>query len=190
MTTPATKRLYLEDDSSLSCAAVIEAVSGNAFVANQTCFYPGGGGQPSDTGYVAFDDGEERTIIGARCDDAGAIWHETRSEVPIAAVKTTVTLTVDHERRDALTRYHTVLHIVNTIVLRDYNAWITGAQITPEYARIDFNLDSLDPVLLSALEVKVNSVIASGFPLRAYSIAVFDSRTLHPRQIVAKPRRR
>ena len=71
-------------------------------------------------------------------------------------------------RRLALTRYHTVLHVVNTIALRDYAGWITGVQIGVDYSRIDFKLEGFSPALCAELETKVNAVLVRDLALRAY----------------------
>ncbi len=74
---------------------------------------------------------------------------------------------VDEPRRQALSRYHTVLHIVNTIAIRDFGAWITGAQINTDYARIDFKWDGFSPAVRDQIEDSVNSVISGDHALRA-----------------------
>jgi misacylated tRNA(Ala) deacylase len=78
-----------------------------------------------------------------------------------------VRLRLDKDRRLALTRYHTVLHVVNTIALRDYAGWITGVQIGADYSRIDFKLEGFSPALCAELETKVNVVLARNHSLRA-----------------------
>ncbi len=67
-------------------------------------------------------------------------------------------------------RYHTVLHVLNTIALRDYQGWITGVQIGVEYSRIDFKLENFSAALCLELEKKVNEVLAGDHALKSYSI--------------------
>jgi misacylated tRNA(Ala) deacylase len=96
---------------------------------------------------------------------------------------------LDIARRQALARYHTVLHVLNTIALRDYGGWITGAQIATDYARIDFNLQALSPELRTELETKVNAVLACDYALASYSLpeAQFRERSGLLRTLEAKP---
>ena len=61
----------------------------------------------------------------------------------------------------------TVLHVVNTIALKEHSRWITGAQIATDYARIDFKLDGLTPALRADLEAKVNAVLSEARPVTA-----------------------
>jgi Ser-tRNA(Ala) deacylase AlaX len=67
-------------------------------------------------------------------------------------------------------RYHTIPHVLNTIVLRDYQGWITGVQIGTKYSRIDFKLENFSAALCADLERKVNTILEGNHTLRAYPI--------------------
>jgi len=86
------------------------------------------------------------------------------------------TLAVNRTRRIALTRYHTVLHVLNTIALRDYDGWITGVQIGVDRSRIDFKLDQLSAALSAELEAKVNAVLDGNHAVRAYDVSEDEFR--------------
>ncbi len=75
-----------------------------------------------------------------------------------------------------LARYHTVLHVLNTIALRDYGGWITGVQIGTEYSRIDLKLDRVSPELRAELEAKVNAVIGAGHTISATHVSEAEFR--------------
>jgi len=165
-----TTRLYLNDDHCFETDAIVVAIRDNAVAFDRTCFYPGGGGQPADTGAVRLDDGALLTIESAQADADEVIWHAAASALPSDLVGRTAHLTVDRERRLALTRYHTVLHVLNTIALRDYDGWITGVQIGPDYSRIDFKLEGFSAALCAELETKVNAVLAANHALKSYYI--------------------
>jgi len=152
------------------------AVSGRALAFDRTCFYPGGGGQPSDDGTVRMAGGDTLEIVSADADDDEIVWHLTRSELSPALVGQTATLAVNRARRIALTRYHTVLHVLNTIALRDYDGWITGVQIGVDRSRIDFKLDRLSAALCAELEAKVNAVLASNHAVKAYDVSEDEFR--------------
>jgi misacylated tRNA(Ala) deacylase len=156
-----TARLYWQDDHCVTAEATVLSLAGQEVALDQTCFYPGGGGQPCDTGTL-----DGRPVIAVRADDDGVIWHRLE-ECAVLTAGQRVELLVDAARREALARYHTVLHILNTIVLRDYAGWITGAQIGVDYSRIDFNLERFTPEVREELERKVNAVIESNHPIRA-----------------------
>ena len=186
---PATTRLYLEDDHCFDARAVVVAVVGEALACDRTCFYPGGGGQPPDQGEATLDSGEVLAIVGARADADGVVWHVSRPAPASGLVGRTVRLSVDRDRRLALTRYHTVLHVLNTVALREYGGWITGVQIGVDYSRIDFKLDGLSPAMCAELEAKVNTVLDARHALRAYSIpeAQFRARDDLLRTLQARP---
>ena len=169
MTAPATERLYLADDDCLEHRATLVAVRGEALAFDRSCFYPGGGGQPPDEGTVRFGEGLSLAIVSAQADGDDVVWHIAASPVS-AAVGALATLTVNAERRRVLARYHTVLHVLNAIARRDYDGWITGAQIGVEYSRIDFRLAGFSPALCTELEAKANGVLALDHALRAYDV--------------------
>jgi misacylated tRNA(Ala) deacylase len=70
-----------------------------------------------------------------------------------------------------------VLHVLNTIALRDFGGWITGVQIGVDYSRIDFKLDGFSAALATELERKVNAVLDANRALRAYYIPEAEFRT-------------
>lgn len=152
------------------------ASRGEAIAVDRTCFYPGGGGQPPDAGEITLSNGDVVPVTTVKVED-GIVWHVTAASFPDSLVGSEVWLSVDRERRDVLTRYHTVLHILNSIALRDYKAWITGVQMMPDYARIDFNFEAVSNELRSDLEHKVNAVVLSGYPLRAHYVSEGEFQT-------------
>jgi misacylated tRNA(Ala) deacylase len=185
----ATTRLYLQDDHCVEADASVVAVRENALAFDRTCFYPGGGGQPPDQGVIRLQSGEVLDIVSAHADQDEIVWHVSGSPLPSHILGQTVRLIVDRERRLALARYHTVLHVLNTIALRDYGGWITGAQIAADYSRIDFKLDGFSPALCAEIERKVNAVLEGNHALRSYYIPEeeFRQRDDLLRTLEAKP---
>jgi misacylated tRNA(Ala) deacylase len=166
----ATRRLYLEDDHCLETDASIVAVRKDSVAFDQTCFYPGGGGQPPDEGRVRLSSGEVLEITSAHVDPDDIIWHVSKSAPPPNLVGQVARLILNKERRLALMRYHTVLHVLNTIALRDYGGWITGVQMAVDYSRIDFKLDGFSAAMCTELERKVNAVLGGNHALRSYTL--------------------
>jgi misacylated tRNA(Ala) deacylase len=168
---PATQRLYLQDDHCFECNTSLLAVNRNSLAFDRTCFYPGSGGQPPDQGWVSFqNDQPPITISTVHVDESGIFWHICQEPVPELEPGQNARLGLDIPRRMALMRYHTVLHILNTIALREYKAWITGVQIGTETSRIDFNFSDLSLDVCRTLEEQVNRVIQADHNLRAYTI--------------------
>jgi misacylated tRNA(Ala) deacylase len=171
-----TLRLYLQDDHCFEAEAILLAIRENLITLDQTCFYPGGGGQPPDTGIIRFSNGETIAIESMNADPGDVIWHVCGSNPPHTELGKPVQLILNKERRLALMRYHTVLHVLNTVTLRDYNGWITGVQINPDYSRIDFKLDNFSTALIAELEKKVNEVLAENHTLKSYMISEEEFR--------------
>jgi misacylated tRNA(Ala) deacylase len=184
-----TLRLYLQDDHCFESDATVLAVHENGIAFDQTCFYPGGGGQPSDHGIIKLADKETIEIQSAYADTGNVIWHICNSNPSTTLIGEPVQLILDKERRLALMRYHTVLHVLNTITLRDYGGWITGVQINPDYSRIDFKLESFSASLTAELEEKVNQVLGENHRLKSYLISEeeFRRRPDLLRTLVAQP---
>jgi misacylated tRNA(Ala) deacylase len=189
MEIPATIRLYLQDDHSFETQAVILAVHGNLVAFDRTCFYPGGGGQPADEGILKFTNGATIEVESARADEEDVIWHICNTNPTSALVGELVQLILNKERRLALMCYHTVLHVLNTIALRDYGGWITGVQINPDYSRIDFNLENFSPSVTMDLEKKVNEVLSENHALKSHYISEeeFNHHSDLLRTLEAKP---
>jgi len=166
----ATKRLYLEDDHCFEAEATVVAVRENSIAFDQTCFYPGGGGQPPDDGSVRLLGGEVFDIVSTHADPDDIIWHVTKSQPSSGIVGQAARMMLNKERRMALMRYHTVLHVLNTVALRDYGGWITGVQIAADYSRIDFKIEGFSAALCSELEQKVNAVLEENHPVTSYSL--------------------
>ena len=189
MVTPVTTRLYLEDDHCFEADANVIALEGDRVAFDRTCFYPGGGGQPSDEGSVRVQSGELLDIVSAQADASEVIWHSAKYAPPPHILGQPARLIVNRVRRLALTRYHTVLHVLNTIALRDYGGWITGVQIGADYSRIDFKLDGFSAALCAELETKVNAVLAGNHAIRSYYIPEQEFRAREDllRTLEAKP---
>jgi misacylated tRNA(Ala) deacylase len=176
MATPATTRLYLKDDHCFEIDARIVAIKESSLAFDQTCFYPGGGGQPADEGSVRLPSGELLKIVSVYAGADEIIWHISQSPPSPNIFGQSCRLSVDKARRLALMRYHTVLHVLNTIALRDYGGWITGVQIGTDYSRIDFKLNGFSAAMRAELEEKVNGVLEGNHVLKSYYISEQEFR--------------
>lgn len=185
----ATTRLYLEDNRCFVADASVVAVREHSVAFDQTCFYPGGGGQPPDQGFVEVRSGEMLEIVSAHADADEIVWHVSTSRPSPTILGQAAKLILDRERRLALARYHTLLHVLNTMALRDYGGWITGVQIAEKYSRIDFKLDGFSAAMCAELGRKVNCVLEGNHTLTSYYLPEeeFRKRDDLLRTLEAKP---
>ena len=124
-------------------------------VLDRTAFYPGGGGQPSDTGVLRVGDAEYR--VGKISKSDGKTVHELDTEPPPAG--TEVHGVIDWERRYQLMRTHTALHILCGVVWRDYGAQVTGGNMEPLSARMDFEFENMTAEFAREVEVLINKEV-------------------------------
>jgi len=155
--------LYYDDAYTRSFTAEVTEARDSYYGLSVTAFYPGGGGQPPDRGKLTYD-GVSIQVLEAYQDENHRIWHITDGPLGVGFQ---VLGQLDWERRYALMRHHTLLHIVNTVVLREYHGAITGVQIGEETSRIDFNLEGFTREEIPLLEEKVNAVITRNLSVNA-----------------------
>ena len=127
-----------------------------------TIVYPGGGGQPYDVGTFTTND-RSHGIHGASKNEAG-IWYRIDPPLPAAGEK--VRLQIDWDRRYALMRTHTCMHILCGVIWNDYGKAVTGGNMETLKARMDFDFEGLNGDLLREIEVKVNAEVLAARDVR------------------------
>ena len=150
------------DDSYLQQfdATVTDATS-KGVVLDRTAFYPGGGGQPADSGALTAGDATYAVKRVSRQD--GKLVHEIDGELP--GVGAAVHGTIDWERRYLLMRTHTALHILCGVVWRDYGAQVTGGNMQPGSARMDFELENMSADFAERMETLINEEVQAARPI-------------------------
>ncbi len=134
-------------------------------VLDRTVFYPGGGGQPSDTGMLAAAARRSWRVVGARRSGPDVV-HELEPGVEPPAVGDVLTAEIDWDRRHLLMRTHTALHALCGVVWRDYGAQVTGGNMEPGAGRMDFEFERMSGELVGEIEAKVNAELAQGREVR------------------------
>jgi misacylated tRNA(Ala) deacylase len=162
-----TEALYHQDSYAKEFQAVVTEVVGNGVLLDRSAFYPGGGGQPSDTGTLLVGEAEFRVTKISRKD--GQIVHELDQAPPPAG--TQVTGVIDWDRRHKLMRTHTALHILCGVVWRDYGALVTGGDMQPLQARMDFEFEHMTADFAQEIAEKVNQEVAAARPVTTAVLA-------------------
>ena len=171
-----TEQVYLRDaDLQELDAAVTEVDAERRRVAlNRTIFYATGGGQPNDTGTIGGLD-----VIDVR-KEGDTIWHILApgdEELPPPGQR--VITSIDWDRRHALMRTHTALHVLCGVIWNEWAVPVTGGNMEPLSARMDFEFDPLPEGFAATVEQRVNAELAKGRPIEVSFIprreAVLDA---------------
>ena len=148
---------YLQDFE----ATVTDVVEGGV-VLDRTAFYTGGGGQPTDSGTLTFgtpdSGGQVYLVTGIKRVD-GKLVHQISGDLP--AMGSAMTGRIDWDRRYLLMRTHTALHILCGVVWRDYGAQVTGGNMEPGEARMDFEFENMTAEFAEEVEAKINAEVAA-----------------------------
>ena len=150
-----TEILCYEDSYLREFDATVTDSTSSGVVLDRSAFYPGGGGQPADTGVLIAGDVDYR--VGKVSRSGGTLVHEIGGDQP--PVGETVRGKIDWERRYQLMRTHTALHILCGVVWRDYGAKVTGGDMKPLAARMDFELDQMSADFAREVEERVNKEV-------------------------------
>ena len=154
----STELLFRENAYLKTATARVVAVHERGIELDRTIFYPQGGGQIGDTGTLSRAGGERIQITNTLKGDAiDSVVHVPVLGLPQFEPGETLTLEIDWERRYRLMRLHTALHVMSCVVV----APVTGGNIAPDKARLDFDIDMslLDAV---KIEQETNALIARG----------------------------
>ncbi len=148
-----THRLELDDQTLREWEAVVLAADPEGIVLDRSAFYPGGGGQPPDQGVLLWG-GVQTRIVGARKGDD--LYLVPAEGDPLPPAGSAVRGAVEDERRTDLMRTHSGLHVLCGVVFRDFGALVTGGNMEPLTARMDFNLPELPPGFRDSVEAACN----------------------------------
>ena len=144
----------------------VEEVRDTEVRLDRTAFYPTGGGQPHDTGSLGGV-----AVTGVR-KEGGDVWH-TLADGSTLAAGDEVEGTVDWDRRHALMRTHTALHVLCGVIWQRWGVPVTGGNMEPSLpptgavgrARMDFEFDPLPEGFGVTVEAMVNDELAAARPV-------------------------
>jgi misacylated tRNA(Ala) deacylase len=161
-----TKLLYQTDSYLKEFEAVVTAVDpeNHGVILDQTAFYPGGGGQPSDAGLL--ESGGKSFNVSKIKRIAGNLVHLLEGEEPLPEVGTHVRGSLNWDRRYKLMRTHSALHVLCGVVFRDYGASVTGGDMDPLQGRMDFEFETMHRDLVDEIEAAINVEVAKSHPIK------------------------
>lgn len=160
-----TKQLFHDDSYQRSFAARVSGLDqqNHGVILDQTAFYPGGGGQPSDSGLLVIADSEVQ-LKGVK-KISGEIVHLLPENIPLPLVDSSLTGELDWDRRYELMRTHTAMHILCGTIFRDHGASVTGGNMEPLKGRMDFEFATLQKEFVQTIEEAVNLEIKKALPV-------------------------
>jgi misacylated tRNA(Ala) deacylase len=153
-----TELLYLRDAYVTRFTAKVTDVREGAVALEATYFYPTGGGQPHDTGTLA---GLPVTEVRK---ESAEVWHSVDGG-PLPVVGATVEGEIDWDRRHRLMRTHTALHVLCGVIWNEWHVPVTGGNMEPLSARMDFEFDPVPEGFASRIEELVNAELAADRPI-------------------------
>lgn len=163
-----TERLDLHDSTLREWEATVLDANDDGIVLDRSAFYPGGGGQPPDHGVLVWGGVQTRIVGARRGDDIRLIAHE---DDPVPPAGTAVHGAIEDDRRTALMRTHSGLHLLSGVVFRDFGALVTGSNMDPLTGRLDFNLEEVPAGFKEAVEEACNAEVVADRAIEAYELS-------------------
>lgn len=148
--------------------SVVQVADDGIFL-DRTVFYARGGGQPGDVGIIRWDGGEVEVVDTIRRD--GRPFHVVAEGSLLPDPATPVHGLIDWERRYRTMRTHTALHALSGVIFRDFGAKVTGGNMEPGIARMDFELDGISVEFGQEVERRLNEELTRGYPTEVIYMA-------------------
>jgi misacylated tRNA(Ala) deacylase len=148
-----TELLYLRDAYLREFDATVVAIDESRVALDRTAFYPTGGGQPHDEGTLSV-----ARVVDVR-KEGDLVWHALEGDVP--SVGANVHGVVAWERRHQLMRTHSAMHVLCGVIWNEWGNAVTGGNMEPLEARMDFEFDPLPEGFAARVQDLVNAEIVA-----------------------------
>ena len=137
----------------------------NAVILDRTAFYPGGGGQVPDAGFIRSGDITYNLVRAKHAPEGIQHFLEPGQTLPADGAK--ITAVLDWERRYQVMRTHTAMHILCGVIFRDFGAHVTGGDMEPLKGRMDFEFESMSGELIGVINAAINKEVQAAREVRA-----------------------
>lgn len=154
-----TELLFLRDAYLRECTSTVVDVRDNAVVLDKTIFYYTGGGQPHDTGILGGN-----VVVDVR-KDGDDVLHYLIEGAALPSVGDVVECSLDWDRRHRLMRTHTAMHVLCGVIWNEWKVPVTGGNMEPLSARMDFELPDVPEGFAQRVEQLVNEAVAANYPI-------------------------
>jgi misacylated tRNA(Ala) deacylase len=132
---------------------------GRGIALDHSAFYPGGGGQPADSGSLTANGVQYAVKRAKKVGDL--VFHYIEGVEPLPPAGVIVQGQIDWERRYQLMRTHTAMHVLCGVIFRDYGASVTGGDMDPLEGRMDFEFETMQRELVDQIQLAVNQEVAA-----------------------------
>lgn len=158
--------LYFEDCYLKEWESIVEKSKGDKVILKETAFYPEGGGQPTDKGYL-YSNGEEYRVKKVT-KKGGGVWHHLNKEGLKQGNE--IKAKLDWDRRYNHMRMHSAQHLLSAIILDEYDAATAGNQIHSDHSRIDFHPFDPSKEDIQFLIQRFNELVEEGLEVKKYIV--------------------
>ncbi len=157
-----TELLYLQDSYIKEFIANVEKDFGDYVILDKTAFYPGGGGQPNDEGWLFLNDKTAFEVIRVEKEE-DVVRHFLKKSSDINLSGKTVKGIINWDKRYKYMKYHTAIHLLDALLRKNYGkAFLTGGQIYVDKARVDVDFPEMSKSMMPEIEKMVNNEINNG----------------------------
>ncbi len=154
-----TDLLFLRDAYQRECTSTVVDIRDNAVVLDKTIFYYTGGGQPHDTGVLGGN-----VVVDVR-KDGDEVLHYLIEGAALPSVGDVIECSIDWDRRHQLMRTHTAMHVLCGVIWNEWKVPVTGGNMEPLSARMDFELPEVPEGFLQRVEQLVNEAVSADYPI-------------------------
>ena len=163
---PPTYRMFYNEPEMTKFEAKVIDVIDHYLILDKTLFYPEGGGQPEDTGYITSSSGvtvemEDARLVG------DVLLHKVRDASPFR-VGEAIKGEIDVERRMSHARHHTATHILLLAIKKTLgdHIWQEGAQKGENRSRLDVShYKRVDVKQQNEIEREANEIVMEDIPV-------------------------
>jgi alanyl-tRNA synthetase len=165
-TLPETKLLYYQDQYRKEFEArILKVLSKEHIVLDGTCFFPEGGGQPADSGYLAFRSKKVEVVDVQKV--GRVIVHKVKGST-VLKKGNMIKGVIDWDRRYSLMKNHTATHVVGGAAKRvlGQHVWQFGTQKGVASSRLDIShYRRLSLKEIHEIETLANEAILRNIPV-------------------------
>lgn len=157
------EEIFRQDSYARSCEAKVTAVNERGgIVLDRTVFYPTGGGQPGDSGWLVVGGRMIRIATAVKGDGPDEVVHVAEEGSELPSPGDSVVAELDWGRRHRHMRIHTCLHLLSAVLSYP----VTGGQVGDGKGRLDFDIPEggLDK---EEIATKLNALIEADHPVTA-----------------------